>query len=527
MLNAKPISIKNKNDVLGLLRAVLFLLPVLLLPAESASAGNPADENHKPLLNRIENGLRPLSHKIGERPEAFLLSDRMAHWGVPGVSVAIIEDGEIVFLKGFGTANRETGAPVTADTMFSVGSVSKMANAALVLRLHAAGVLDVNAPITDYLKSWAPDNSEYAAASDVNLRALLSHTAGFGVHGFPDFEPDEDLPDILETLSGTGPAKTEPVQFIYPPTKFASYSGGGAMVSQLVVTDATAQSYPDMAARYVFEPLKMSRSAFVNPLPADYGDIAFAHDENGRLTAAPRGYHSFPEMAASGLWTTAGDIARLYIALFESYHDASPFLPQELAVDMMTTVAPGRAGLGPFLTGQGEHRRFYHAGANNAYRAWSEMFIETGNGMVILTNGANGSKLYYELRRSICDAMAWRCHQPIGEIAMGKAVADADRLVGAYRLADYGEALALRARAMAPVGRILVSRDEGGALSIGMAGASPPVRLIPTAPMTFVVDNTPVSTPYFVRARFSQNANREVSHLTLTIDGAELLFIRQ
>lgn len=513
--------------MLSLLRAALFLLPILLLPVEGATAGKLVDESDRRLLNRIETGLRPLSHKVGERPETFLLSDRMAHWRVPGVSIAIIEDGEIVFVKGFGTKGGDAGSPVTEDTVFSAGSISKMGNAALILRLHAAGVVDIDAPVTEHLKIWTPGEAAYASAADVNLRALLSHTAGFGVHGFPDFVPDEELPDILETLSGTGPVKTEPVQFIYRPTKFASYSGGGTMVSQLVMTDATAQSYPAIAAQYVFDPLKMSRSTYVNPLPGDYEDVALAHDENGRLTASPRGYHSFPEMAASGLWTTAGDIARLYIALFDSYHGASPFLPQALAVDMMTTVAPGRAGLGPFLTGQGEERRFYHAGANASYRAWSEMFFETGNGMVILTNGSNGSKLYYELRRSICDAMNWPCHQSIGEIALKIAVEDPDALAGDYRIADYGEAAPLRARAMAPIERVLVARDDSGVLKVSVPGITAPERLIPIAPMSFVIENTPSSTPYFVTAEFLQDAHGKVDHLTLTIDGADLLFVRQ
>lgn len=370
--------------------------PAQSAPAQSADAQS-ADGSR---LQAITSNLR--AEGIFGVSDAYPLADRMAHHGVPGVAIALIDDGRLAGIQGFGVLQAGRAQPITADTLFSVGSVSKVITAALALKLGAEGRLDIDRDVRTYLTSWAlPAGAPPSSASPepVTLRRIFSHTAGFNIHGFADFEPGAQLPSVYDTLNGTGPARHEPLRFVSAPGERYRYSGGGYTLAQLVLTDITNQSFADLARQRLFEPLSMARSSFANPLPEATANVAKAHNRSGRPVALPRGYEAMPEMAASGLWTSARELGGFVAALIESYRTAGGFLPQPIAQDMMKAVAPGRHGVGPRIDSSGPTLRFHHGGANNSYRAWIEGNLVTGNGMVVLTNGTNGDDLYDEIRR--------------------------------------------------------------------------------------------------------------------------------
>ncbi|MEO1175159.1 MAG: serine hydrolase domain-containing protein, partial [Myxococcota bacterium] len=234
----------------------------------------------------------------------------------------------------------------------------------------------------------------------VTLRQILSHTAGFTQHGFADYQPGEELPTLLQTLNGSGPAKNDPIVVDFTPGSDMRYSGGGVQVSQLVIEDVTGLSYEQAARTYVFEPLKMSRSTFAEPT----GNVACAHDSDGKPRALPRCYESMPESAASGLWTTAGDLGKFVVAIMGD----EAFLPASLRAEMASRVPGSWHGLGPRVNGKALH----HGGANDSYRAWIEGHPESGDGVVILTNGEGGRPLAYELRLAVERAYGWDVHFP-------------------------------------------------------------------------------------------------------------------
>ena len=335
------------------------------------------------------------------------IAERLAHHGVPGAGVAVIRNGEIALLKGYGVKRAGGDALVDANTVFSVGSISKMINAALILRMAAEGLVDLDEDVNAYLASWKVPENRHTRQNKVTLRAILSHTAGFSQHGFADFQPGEDLPSAIETLNGVKPAKHDAVRLMFTPGEKMDYSGGGTTVSQILVEDVTGLAYPEAVKKYVFDPLGMTRSTFVNPLPASHGNIARAHNELGAATALPRGWEAMPEMAASGLWTSAADLAAFVIALQKSYDGDGSFLPQPLAADMMTRVPRSWHGLGPRLNGEGETLVFHHGGANESYHAWLQGHLASGDGIVVLTNGARGYWIHRELRISAERAFDW------------------------------------------------------------------------------------------------------------------------
>ena len=211
----------------------------------------------------------------------------MAHFGVPGVAVAVIEDGELLYAQGFGVLQAGSDEPVTADTVFSVGSVSKMATAFLTLNLIQSGALDFDSDISHALPYWSPETGPYDGAP-LTVRMLLSHTGGLNLHGFADFMPGEALPTRAQTLNGQAPADHDPLRVEALPGSSYRYSGGGYTLLEGLIAQATGLSFEETAEAALFEHLGMTRSSFANPLPEDHGNIARAHDRAGAPTALPR-----------------------------------------------------------------------------------------------------------------------------------------------------------------------------------------------------------------------------------------------
>lgn len=387
-------------------RILSAALPVALIAA-AAIASSAAVAADDPRVEAFATGFVDGADPDDPDTPRFRIEERLSLHGTPGLGVAIIDDGEIVWAGGYGRQQAGGDDAIGADTVFSVGSVSKMVNAALILRLAVEGAVDLDTDVNEYLTSWKVPDNRHTRKKKVTLRAILSHTAGFNVHGFPDFQPGAALPSAIDTLEGRRPAKNRPVRVTFVPGDHMDYSGGGITVSQVLVEDVTGMSYEAAARKYVFEPLGMTRSTFENPLPASHGDIARAHDQQGRPAAAPRGWEAMPEMAASGLWTSANDLALFVQALIKSAQGTDDFLPAALATDMMTRVPNSWHGLGPRLNGEGPTRVFHHGGANDSYRAWIEGHLTTGDGAVFLTNSRGGHFVVREARRSVGEAFDW------------------------------------------------------------------------------------------------------------------------
>ncbi len=379
----------------------------LLVPTwQDTNAQRPAD---------LESRIRTVESSLGPRGNndpsiRWSLEDRMAFYGVPGVSIAVIENGAVLWAKGYGVKQAGSNDPIDTETVFSVGSVSKVGAAAITLRLADEGRLDVDRDVNDYLRRWKIPANDLTAKEPVTLRRIMSHTAGLTVHGFADYLPGEDLPTVVQILDGVAPAKNRPVRVDLLPGSEYRYSGGGTTVEQLVIEDVTGLAFTEAARRYLFGPLGMDRSTYENPLPAGHGNIARAHGRDGTPAALPRGWEAMPEAAASGLWTTPSDYAKLIIALIDSYHGReNAFLAQETAHDMMTAVPPGIFGLGPEVGGEGETLNFVHGGANDSYRALMAGYINLEGGLVIFTNGTQGNRLIGEIRRAV-QAAGWPSH---------------------------------------------------------------------------------------------------------------------
>ncbi|MCZ7476254.1 non-ribosomal peptide synthetase [Micromonospora sp. WMMC273] len=323
--------------------------------------------------------VRPASGVGRLAPGAELVRSAMAEHHVPAVSIAVIEGGEIVRAWGEGVTKAGGTIAVGARTAFQVCSVSKHVTAAGVLRLVRDGALDLDEDARAYLRTWRlPD------ARRVTIGQLLSHTAGLTRVPNPGYPPGEAVPSLPEVLSGA--AGSRPVRVELEPGAEFRYSGAHYSALQQIVTDVTRMPYPEAMRDLVFTPLGMTDSGFDPEFPLWYPDrVAHGHLAGG--TPLPGGWRTFPELASTGLWTTATDLARLSCALREAVTGARrDFLDQNLATRMLTPASAAAYGLGCIALERDGRRWYGHSGDGDAYQALSLGVVEDGTGVIVLAN---------------------------------------------------------------------------------------------------------------------------------------------
>ncbi|MGH7969915.1 MAG: serine hydrolase domain-containing protein, partial [Limisphaerales bacterium] len=193
---------------------------------------------------------------------------------ISGLSLAVIQDGQIVKAKGYGFANRGDGSPVTTSTLFQAGSVSKSVAALGALGLVEAGKLSLDEDVNAKLNSWKVPENKFTKEKKVTLRRILSHSAGLTVHGFPGYAADKPLPTLVQVLDGVPPANTSPIRVDIEPGSKLRYSGGGYTVMQQLVIDVTHEPFDRFMQETILTPLKMTTSTYTQPLPADRASVA-------------------------------------------------------------------------------------------------------------------------------------------------------------------------------------------------------------------------------------------------------------
>jgi CubicO group peptidase (beta-lactamase class C family) len=363
---------------------------------------NPIDNR----INKVIHSLRsPISIK-GRTPLHWTLSERMEYYHVPGLSLAIIDNGQIVWTGGFGIKKAGTTSPVTPSTLFQAASISKPIAATAALSLVDDGKISLDENVNNYLKSWKIPENKYTAQKKVTLRRILSHSAGLTVHGFPGYTSDQPIPTLQQILDGQPPANTPAIKVDILPGSQWRYSGGGFTVLQHLLIDILNEPFPFIMKRLVFEPAGMSLSTYEQPLP-DFRHEEAASGHNGKSLVIEGNWHNYPEMAAAGLWTTPTEIAKwaLEIAAAQNGH-TSKLLSQSIATQMMTWQKPPY-GLGIMLEGKNKVISFAHGGGNEGFRSYFVMFPSESQGAVIMTNADQGNMLFGELFPAIAAEYHW------------------------------------------------------------------------------------------------------------------------
>ncbi len=365
----------------------------------------------------------------------------LERFAVPGVSWAVMGGGGIVATGTAGLVDAHAGTEVSAETLFQACSISKPVTVLAMLRLVDRGLLELDEDVNRRLTSWQiPRTGNWQPV--VTLRQLASHSAGLTVHGFPGYPYGEPLPTTVEILDGVPPTNTFGVRVDTVPGAQFRYSGGGTVVLQQLLEDVTGTPFRELVRELVLEPLEMADSDYAQPLPDElHGRAATAHDEQGRPIAGR--WHSYPELAAAGLWTTPSDLCRFALAVRASYVGADgALLSPELGREMLTPQVRAsdrlggldHLGLGVFLGAGGV--RYGHSGGNHGFKCHLLADRESGFGAAVMTNGDNGMWVVQRAFAALASAYGWSGYdEPLDDRDVpGDDVLTG--LVGSYRLRD-------------------------------------------------------------------------------------------
>jgi len=384
------------------MKHITAALMLLLLAGQAQAADySPDVQSH---IRAVENGLLKSVTIEGDAHPAHSLAERMAALHVPGVSIAVMHNGGLEWAKAYGEAR--PGVPVNTETLFQAGSISKPLAAMAALRLVEQGKLALDTDINASLTSWKLPVTDAAKGKAVTLRELLSHTGGLTIHGFPGYAADEPVPSVVQVLDGTPPANTKPVRSEAEPGAQWNYSGGGFTILQLAMTDVTQRRFPALLHDTVLEPIGMVHSTYEQPLPANLrANAASPFDNKGQPIKG--GAHTYPEMAAAGLWTTPSDLVRYAVEVRQSLNGKTNRVLSKAMTEQMLAPGLGHWGLGLEIAGKPENPTFGHGGANEGFRNTFVVYTKGGDGVFVMTNSDNGGGLGDEITRAVAAEYHW------------------------------------------------------------------------------------------------------------------------
>ena len=336
----------------------------------------------------------------------YSLSERMKHYNVAGVSVAVIDNGQIVWAKGYGYADKKENRKVTPNTLFEPGSISKSLNAVGILYLAQQGKLDIYQDINQYLVNWKFPYDTVSHGKKITTAQLLSHTAGLGVHGFPGYQRDSAIAMVIDILEGRAPSNTEAVRSVAEPGTGPRYSGGGTLITQQMLTDLTKQPYEQYMYEQVLRPLGMNNSSYSQP-PAvnQQKNLATGYKRNGN--EVPGKYFVYPEKAAAGLWTTPTDICKYILEIQQVYQGKPSKLLNQEMVKLHVTPYKNNAAMGTFQQIRDDEKYFDHTASNEGFSGLFIGGLTNGKGAAIFVN-SDDATIAFELVNSIALAYNWK-----------------------------------------------------------------------------------------------------------------------
>ncbi|MBO4872043.1 MAG: GNAT family N-acetyltransferase [Lachnospiraceae bacterium] len=304
-----------------------------------------------------------------------------------GVSIAVCteEDDVTTYCSGTGRCGRDF--PVNPDMLFQAASISKPMFAMTLLRYVDQGRIDLDADLSGVIPEFTKN--------PVTFSALLSHTAGLNVHGFPGYRADHAPLTLEDVLNGKG--NTPKIRRIRPYGKQYMYSGGGITMAELAFTRLTGTTLREAFRKEIAEPLGLSRTGYFQPLDEELipnaafgGRLAYREDPE-------HGYHYYPEHAAAGLWTTPTELTKLGLALSRSVREGG-LLKKETARRMVTPVLDGYGlciGLDDHIPDQ-----VCHTGGNEGFISYWTLSLTEDLCAAVMFNGSN------RLNDAVFDPMA-------------------------------------------------------------------------------------------------------------------------
>jgi len=355
-----------------------------------------------------------------------------ARWNVPGMSVAVLHDG-VIDTVGVGFASIDTKQPVTPETIFQIGSISKVFTTTLAMMLVDEGKLDLDKPVIEYVPELPLADAE--TRGNLTLRHIFSHSGGFEGDTFTDTGRGDDA--ATKAVAAFGELKQW-----FPLGGLFSYNNNGFVLAGVAIERVTGQPFEDVMVERLLKPLGLESSVFFAENAITYPH-AVGHylnkREEGPKVARP---YALPRQvnAAGGIIATASDLIR-----FAQLHinggelDGTRLLSEELTTLMQQPRINSwdehtSFGQGWYITEYPDLRIIQHGGSTMGFRAMLRIAPERGFAIALLTNGDSGARAYDSVTN-------WALEHYLGFETPVPAVADLsgkklDRLTGLYGRQD-------------------------------------------------------------------------------------------
>lgn len=273
----------------------------------------------------------------------------------PGISCAYADATGKVKTEYYGVADKEKNLLVDADTIFPACSMSKFVTAICLMKLQEENVIDIDAPVNDYISQWkllTLDGKE----SDTTVRALMCHTAGIvdGEDSFYGLRRNDPQISLLDILEGKTSYNNRQVRAEKPQGTAFEYSDAGYCVLQLLIQEITNKAFEDAVKEIIFDKLQL-----VNTFFASNENLAY-FEKNKKMVTGYDGanlpiegrFPACPDLAGSGLWSTPKEMLRVAKEFIAAFNGSSDFLQEKSAKEMAAPVEKfAWTGLGIFVAG--------------------------------------------------------------------------------------------------------------------------------------------------------------------------------
>jgi CubicO group peptidase (beta-lactamase class C family) len=401
---------------------------------------------------------------------------------VAGATVAVVKDGKLLFTKGYGYADVKQKQPITAETLFRPGSISKLFTWTAVMQLVEQGKLDLGKDVNEYLDFKIPE----AFGQTISLKNILTHTAGFEEQLKDLFVADKRSPNLGNHL------KTHIPKRIFAPGMTPAYSNYGAALAGYIVERVSGQPFNDYIQQNIFEPLGMTHSTFAQPLPPELVPLM----SNGYVLASdePKEFETISPFPSGSLTTSAADMSKFMLAhLQEGRLGGAQILKPETTRLMHSRAfgldpAANEMAYGFWEESRNGQRIIGHGGDTIYFHSDLHLLVDAGVGFFVSYNSVGRGQIYST--QVLWDAFLNRYFPapPVNLPTLDSAKNDANAVSGNYMISRRSESIL---KSLALLGEATVSANEDDTISVGeMLGVmndanGKPKRWREVAPMTF------------------------------------------
>jgi len=392
----------------------MFRSAAVLIATVAILAGcDPSKTMRAKRIRAVEKGLMRAVYLKGLAPEKLTLTERMAFYRVPGISLAVIDKNAIEWAKAYGEKDSQTHQKLTPDTLFQGGAFSQMMAGAVVSALADNGSLSLDEDPVMGLKTWKfPPEFEFGK-NPLSLRYLLAHGANLSDQVLLGYGLDKEIPTLAQMLEGVKPASNGPLWV--PPRQGGiaktRYAEAGYVVLETFLADRTGKPFERLARDYIFSPSGMTGSTFEMPLPEALRMIASTgHLRDGRPVAGLR--QAYPAKAAKGLWTTPSEFAGFLLDLLRSAGGGGGRILSPAAARKMLSPQIENYGLGFLVDGSGDDIQFKLRGKTHGFACLMVLYPVRGQGAILMTNSDNGVTLIEEILGALSQTYKWPHYKP-------------------------------------------------------------------------------------------------------------------